>query len=95
MVYNTQDYWFFWTLPSSGILETRKTISIILFIPNTVISLVMIWRNLKYGFIKADTLFPQDLNVICNVHIYALNIRDIQLFHRRVTSDFIKVYGND
>jgi hypothetical protein len=24
MVYNTQDYWFFWTSPSSGILETRK-----------------------------------------------------------------------
>jgi hypothetical protein len=22
--YNTQDYWVFWTLPSSGILETRK-----------------------------------------------------------------------
>jgi hypothetical protein len=24
MVYNTQDYWVFWTFPSSGILETRK-----------------------------------------------------------------------
>jgi hypothetical protein len=24
MVYNTQDYWFFWTFPSSGILETKK-----------------------------------------------------------------------
>jgi hypothetical protein len=25
MVYNTQDYcFFFWTFPSSGILETRK-----------------------------------------------------------------------
>jgi hypothetical protein len=24
MVYNTQDYRFFWTSPSSGILETRK-----------------------------------------------------------------------
>jgi hypothetical protein len=22
MVYNTQDYWFFWTFPSSGVLET-------------------------------------------------------------------------
>jgi hypothetical protein len=24
MVYNTYDYWVFWTFPSSGILETRK-----------------------------------------------------------------------
>jgi hypothetical protein len=24
MVYNTQDYWVFWTFPSSGIVETRK-----------------------------------------------------------------------
>jgi hypothetical protein len=24
MVYNTQDYWFFWTFPSFGILEIRK-----------------------------------------------------------------------
>jgi hypothetical protein len=24
MVYNTQDYWVFWTFPSSGILENRK-----------------------------------------------------------------------
>jgi hypothetical protein len=24
MVYNTQDYWVFWTFPASGILETRK-----------------------------------------------------------------------
>jgi hypothetical protein len=24
MVYNTQDYWVFWTFPSSCILETRK-----------------------------------------------------------------------
>jgi hypothetical protein len=24
MVYTTQDYWVFWTFPSSGILETRK-----------------------------------------------------------------------
>jgi hypothetical protein len=24
MVYNTQDYWGFWTFPLSGILETRK-----------------------------------------------------------------------
>jgi hypothetical protein len=24
MVYNTQDYWVFWTFPSSGILQTRK-----------------------------------------------------------------------
>jgi hypothetical protein len=24
IVYNTQVYWFFWTFPSSGILETRK-----------------------------------------------------------------------
>jgi hypothetical protein len=24
MVYNTQDYWVFWTFPSSGILKTRK-----------------------------------------------------------------------
>jgi hypothetical protein len=27
MVYNTQDYWVSWTLPSSGILETRKHVS--------------------------------------------------------------------
>jgi hypothetical protein len=24
MVYNTQDYWVFWTFPPSSILETRK-----------------------------------------------------------------------
>jgi hypothetical protein len=24
MVFNTEDYWVFWTFPSSGILETRK-----------------------------------------------------------------------
>jgi hypothetical protein len=24
MVYNTQNYWVFWTFPVSGILETRK-----------------------------------------------------------------------
>jgi hypothetical protein len=24
MLYNAQNYWFFWTFPSSGILKTRK-----------------------------------------------------------------------
>jgi hypothetical protein len=27
MVYNTRDYWFFWIFPSSGVLETKKSVT--------------------------------------------------------------------